>query len=104
VFVGKYFKNRTITLSATANEEGKMVSGWKVTGSVNKEVQGSELTLQMPDGSLTINPIVGIGSGIEEIANSQLMANDQFYDLKGNKVTHPTKGLYIRNGRKVVIK
>jgi hypothetical protein len=104
VFDGKYFKNRTITLSATANEEGKMVSGWKVTGSVNKEVQGSELTLQMPDGSLTINPIVGIGSGIEEIANSQLMANDQFYDLKGNKVTHPTKGLYIRNGRKVVIK
>ena len=106
VFDGKYFKDRTISLSATATEEGKAVTGWKVTGAINKEVQGSELTLQMPNGNIAIEPIVGVGSGIEEIANSQqLKANSQFYDLLGNKVqTAQTGRIYIQNGKKVVVK
>ena len=87
VFDGKYFKDRTITLSATVTEGDKTVTGWKVTGAVNKEVQGSELTLQMPNGNIAIEPIVGVGSGIEEIANSQQpKAKGQLYDLLGNKV------------------
>ena len=105
VFDGKFFKDRTITLSATANEEGKTVLGWKVTGAVNKEYQGSELTLQMPNGSVNINPIVGVGSGIEDVQRSTFnVQRSTLYDLKGNKVNHPTKGLYIQNGKKVVIK
>ena len=106
VFDGKYFKNRTISLSATVTEGDKTVTGWKVTGAVNKEVQSSELTLQMPNGNIAIEPIVGVGSGIEEIANSQqLKANSQFYDLLGNKVQTPQNGrIYIQNGKKVVVK
>ena len=72
VFDGKYFKDRTISLSATATEEGKAVTGWKVTGAINKEVQGSELTLQMPNGDIAIEPIVGVGSGIETILSSDI--------------------------------
>ena len=104
VFDGKYFKNRTITLTATANEEGKTVTGWKVTGSLSKEVQGSELTLTMPNGNIAIEPVVGVGSGIEEVStlNSQLST---LYDLLGNKVQTPQAGkIYIQNGKKVVIK
>ena len=106
VFDGKYFKDRTISLSATVTEGDKTVTGWKVTGAVNKEVQSSELTLQMPNGNIAIEPIVGVGSGIEEIANSQqLKANSQFYDLLGNKVqTAQTGRIYIQNGKKVVVK
>ena len=106
VFDGKYFKDRTITLSATVTEGDKTVTGWKVTGAVSKEVQGSELTLQMPNGNIAIEPIVGVGSGIEEIANSQqLKANGQLYDLLGNKVqTAQTGRIYIQNGKKVVVK
>ena len=106
VFDGKYFKDRTITLSATVTEGDKTVTGWKVTGAVNKEVQGSELTLQMPNGNIAIEPIVGVGSGIEEIANSQqLKANGQLYDLLGNKVQTAQNGrIYIQNGKKVVVK
>ena len=106
VFDGKYFKNRTITLSATVTEGDKTVTGWKVTGAVNKEVQGSELTLQMPNGNIAIEPIVGVGSGIEEIANSQQpKAKGQLYDLLGNKVqTAQTGRIYIQNGKKVVVK
>ena len=104
VFDGKYFKNRTITLSATANEEGKSVIGWKVTGAMNKEYQGSELTLNMPSSKIAINPIVGVGSGIETIENgASRMENSQIFDLLGNKVNSPKRGqLYIQNGKKVI--
>ena len=44
-------------------------------------------------------------TGIEQVANSQeSWLNGQFYDLQGRKVAQPTKGLYIVNGKKVVIK
>lgn len=44
-------------------------------------------------------------TAIETIANSQqLKANGQYYDLQGRKVAQPAKGLYIINGRKVVVK
>ena len=103
VFDGKYFKDRTISLSATATEEGKTVTGWKVTGAINKEVQGSELTLQMPNGNIAIEPIVGVGSGIETILSSEIrhQASD-IYDLLGNKIATPQKGrIYIQNGKKI---
>jgi hypothetical protein len=31
-------------------------------------------------------------------------ANSAYYDLQGRRVDHPTKGLYIVNGRKVLVK
>ena len=104
VFDGKYFKNRTITLNATANEEGKTVTGWKVTGAVSKEVQGSELTLQMPNGSVNINPIVGFGSGIEDVELATInRQRSTIYDLQGRQVTTPQAGrVYIQNGKKII--
>jgi len=36
--------------------------------------------------------------------SQQPIANGQYYDLQGRKVAHPTRGLYIVNGKKVVIK
>jgi hypothetical protein len=103
VFDGKYFKDRTISLSATATEEGKAVTGWKVTGAINKEVQGSELTLQMPNGDIAIEPIVGVGSGIETILSSDIRhQTSDIYDLLGNKIATPQKGrIYIQNGKKI---
>lgn len=43
-------------------------------------------------------------TGLKTISNSQLIGNSQFYDLQGRMVANPTKGLYIVNGKKVVIK
>ena len=44
-------------------------------------------------------------TGIENIAKSQEpRANGQYFDLQGRRVAQPTKGLYIVNGKKVVIK
>ena len=42
-------------------------------------------------------------TGIDGI-KSQKIENGQFFDLQGRKVAQPSKGLYIVNGKKVVIK
>ena len=104
VFDGKFYKNRTINLSGTAKEEGKAVVGWKVTGAMNKQYQGSELTLNMPNGTLNINPIIGDASGIDNVELSTVNSQQStVYDLMGNKVTTPQAGrIYIQNGRKIV--
>lgn len=44
-------------------------------------------------------------TGIETVANSQeLSANSKFFNLAGQHVAQPTKGLYIVNGKKVLVK
>ena len=44
-------------------------------------------------------------TGIKSIDNGQLtMDNEAVYDLQGRKVQNPKRGLYIINGKKVVIK
>ena len=42
-------------------------------------------------------------TGINAIPNSEVMNNDCF-DLQGRRVANPTKGLYIVNGKKVIVK
>ena len=41
---------------------------------------------------------------VKTIDNSQLPIHNDVYDLKGRRIENPTKGLYIRNGRKEVVK
>ena len=38
------------------------------------------------------------------LMNSEGMKNDKVYNLKGQRVAQPSKGLYIKDGRKVVVK
>ena len=44
-------------------------------------------------------------TGIANVAKSQeLTANSQYFNLAGQRVAHPAKGLYIVNGKKVIVK
>ena len=44
-------------------------------------------------------------TGIESIDNGQLiMDNGAVYDLQGRKVQNPKRGMYIINGKKVIVK
>ena len=43
-------------------------------------------------------------TGIAEMKTLNIGENENYYNLNGQKVENPTKGLYIVNGRKVVIK
>ena len=50
-----------------------------------------------------LNISFGEATAIKAIENGQQM-NGNFYNLAGQRVSQPTKGLYIVNGRKVVMK
>lgn len=56
-------------------------------------------------GSSPVREYLGISFGettdIENVRNG-LPANNQYYNLQGQPVSHPTKGIYILNGKKVL--
>ena len=56
-------------------------------------------TFNAPMFNLGINP-----TGIDEIEVRDARTDHQFYDLSGRRVMNPTKGLYIVNGKKIIIK
>lgn len=75
-------------------------------------------TLHVPAGSVNdyknTSPWSGFGnivaleegdpSGIEAIKNGKQKDNAPVYNLNGQRVDTPTKGIYIKNGRKVLVK
>ena len=62
----------------------------------NAEAQAKSFVLEFEDGSTT---------GIETIENSKHSTESGiYYDLQGRRVENPTRGVYIVNGKKVVIK
>ena len=100
-FDGKFFPNRELVITGTA-PEGKAVTGWKLSGGKTEEISGSELTLNMTSSALTIEPIIGDASGINEIRNNPAK-NETLYDLLGTKVKTPQAGrIYIQNGKKII--
>ena len=67
-------------------------------------LQTAKAYLQMA-GSLApvLNIFFGDVTGINEVQGSGFKVNG-YYDLQGRRVAQPTKGLYIVNGKKIVIK
>ena len=43
-------------------------------------------------------------SGVNEVRGKMADGRSDIYNLNGQKVLNPTKGLYIVNGKKMVIK
>jgi hypothetical protein len=62
---------------------------------LNISVNARELELSFNESDVT---------AISEVTNTNRTNNTNVYDLQGRKVAQPTKGLYIVNGRKVIIK
>ena len=102
-FNGKFFPNRELVITGTA-PEGKVVTGWKLSGGKNEEIAGSELTLNMTTSELTIEPILSDAAGIQTIESSASTTDpSDIYDLLGNKVKTPRPGrIYIQNGKKLL--
>lgn len=55
-------------------------------------------------GAPTLTFDFGETTGINTVQGAEFKVNGEYYDLQGRRVAQPTKGLYIVNGRKVVIK
>ena len=48
--------------------------------------------------------IDGGTTGISTMHNSQSIMHNEYYNLAGQRVSQPTKGLYIVNGKKMIVK
>jgi len=64
-------------------------------------------TAQLPSGTAGARQLTMVfddeTTGIQQI-QSDVKSNGDYYDLQGRRVSTPTRGLYIVNGKKVVIK
>ena len=71
------------------------------------QIEGHRAWLAIPKGSQSAPAfsyiLDGEATGIN-VANSQQPTANSYYDLQGRKVANPTKGLYIVNGKTVIIK
>jgi hypothetical protein len=57
--------------------------------------------------TLTFDFFDDVTTGVKDakhLMNSGLLTTDNVYDLQGRRIANPTKGLYIVNGKKVIIK
>lgn len=64
-------------------------------------------TAYLPADVVTARSFIALdeeATGISEIETMRNAGNEKFYNLKGQQVAQPTKGLYIVGGRKVVMK
>jgi hypothetical protein len=110
-FDGKFFANRQLTVEASA--EGQEVKGWKVIKTnVNgtteeQEINNPTYSVTMPlCKSLALQVLTGSSAGINIVGAEQPNTDDGWFTLEGFKLnSQPVqKGIYIRNGKKVVIK
>jgi len=85
---GTYTGSSKISLTIAANE------GEERTGTVELSYHGAVYNVNVIQEAST----VGIEGVTEDTKNTTL------YDLQGRKVSQPTKGIYIRNGKKYVVK
>lgn len=46
----------------------------------------------------------GVASGITEVSAEKLANDGKYYNLQGMQVNKPQKGIYIQNGKKIVVK
>ena len=106
----------TIT-NETANYEYIYVLGASVAAFQNiKNWIDTKSSLEIPAGKAYLNT-TGVSTaptltfsfgdestGISEMRDAQSTMLNEVYNLNGQRVAQPTKGLYITNGRKVVVK
>jgi hypothetical protein len=43
-------------------------------------------------------------TGISTMHNTQNIMHNEYYNLKGQRVEKPAKGIYVRDGKKYVVK
>lgn len=72
----------------------------------SSQIKGMRAYFKIPEGAEAMTLTIEGDSdpmGIYAIENGQLIRNNEVYDLQGRKVKQPTKGLYIVNGKKIII-
>ena len=75
------------------------------SSSANATLKGMRAYFLVPEGTEARVSIDGEETTALTLVNSEKrIVNSEVYDLQGRKVANPTKGMYIANGQKVIIK
>ena len=85
--------------TAVLNADKGSVSGYKWTGNANEIVFTSGGTLSLAKMKVAISG----GAGIDQVQTNTLSGQRVIYNLRGQRVANPTHGIYIVDGRKVII-
>ena len=88
-------------------KKDKGVGFYRVANGVT--IPAGKAYLKISGGVAQAPAFIGFGggngtTGIQTIDNGKLTNDNVYYDLQGRRVAQPTKGLYIVNGKKVIIK
>ena len=76
----------------------------KQTGA-ETDLTAAAYTFQADAGTLNSRFVIRLGdaTGIQSVA-TESQQTEQFFDLQGRRINQPQKGIYVKNGQKVVIK
>lgn len=70
----------------------------------HRQLKGMRAYIEMLNGTPAPSmAIEGDATGIAQMRNEELEMRNEVYDLQGRKVLNPEKGLYIVNGKKIII-
>ena len=88
------------------NNVGGVVGFYKA---YNQMVATNRAYIQIDENSTPVKGFIALpgsdeATGINAIDNGQLTMDNAIYDLSGRRVAKPTRGLYIVNGKKVLVK
>ena len=78
---------------------------WGANDGAAFQIEGHRAWLAIPKsvasarGYSLVNGTTGIN-----MVNTNVLNNDEYYNLQGQRITTPTKGMYIHNNKKVIIK
>ena len=93
----------TLTITPAEGYELESISVTGVTTDVAVIVTEGKFT--MPADAVTVNATFKMATGINNIDNDGVAGEkDVYYNLQGVRVENPGKGLYIKNGKKVLVK
>jgi len=99
--LSSFYFNAAVGINRYALHSGSSASAkyW------NADAEGNVLieTMSAPSGYPFELLLIEATDGIEE-AETTLHAPAAYYDLMGRKVEHPTQGIYIKDGRKVIFR
>ena len=100
----------------TAKKELTLIEGWNQFDIYISDYSGMDVTMvdqleffdAPADIVIAIDNIFFVSNdvitSINAVDNSQTTLNGTYFDLQGRKVTTPQKGIYILNGKKLIVK